>query len=137
MLFCKVQSNPEVIISGKTSPHVAVILISVNEHLLENTEDLNLLAAFYKGNMYIEILDLIREYKFKNILIVDDAPIVRKLLIRAIEKAKRDVFITEAKDSYEAFRYIRRAVYDLIITDYLHPGLDGREMIEAIRRGEF
>jgi len=63
----------------------------------------------------------------KKILIVDDEKPVRLLLARAL--GARDYEITMAKNGVEAIKQIDKKFYDLIITDYMMPQMDGLELI--------
>jgi two-component system response regulator ResD len=69
--------------------------------------------------------------KKKRILIVDDEEIVRVLLAEALKP--HDYKIDVVEDGVEAIRYIGRSSYDLVITDYMMPKMDGLELTRQIR----
>jgi len=67
----------------------------------------------------------------KRILIVDDEEVVRTLLAEALKP--HDYKIDVVEDGVEAIRYIGRSSYDLVITDYMMPKMDGLELTRQIR----
>jgi len=68
-----------------------------------------------------------------NILLVDDNPADRRLVMRTLEKGFGDVVIDEA-DSREALtELLEGRVYDVIVTDYALRGLTGLEVISMVR----
>ncbi len=67
-------------------------------------------------------LKLYKEEKVK-VLIVDDEDAVRMLLSRFLESL--DYKVDTACDGWEASTYLSTNSYDLLITDYIHPGMDG------------
>ena len=67
----------------------------------------------------------------KRILIVDDEETVRALLAEVLEP--HDYKIDIAGDGVEAIRYIGRSTYDLVITDYMMPKMDGLELTRQIK----
>ena len=69
--------------------------------------------------------------KKKKILIVDDEEIVRVLLAEALKPYDYKIDVVE--DGVEAIRYIGRSSYDLVITDYMMPKMDGLELTRQIR----
>ena len=66
------------------------------------------------------------------ILLVDDSPLSRKYLHQVLSNLGIQTII-EAVDGAEALTILQQQSFDLIITDYNMPHLDGREMIEYIR----
>lgn len=66
------------------------------------------------------------------LLIVDDDPVIRLILQRHF--AARGFIISVAEDGEEALRLLARTRYDLVITDLIMPGIDGLELMRAIRR---
>ena len=67
----------------------------------------------------------------KRILIADDEKAVRILLARALSNHDYEIDIVE--NGVEAISYIDRRPYDLIITDYMMPKMDGLELTRKIR----
>ncbi len=66
----------------------------------------------------------------KNILVVDDDPATRasiKLLLNIDRHT-----VTEASNGYEALELFKSQTYDLVITDYLMPGMLGDELARSI-----
>jgi CheY-like chemotaxis protein len=71
--------------------------------------------------------------KQKMVLVVDDDPVVRKVLHRTLERAGYVVVL--ASDGLRALHLLEdNETLDLLITDVLMPGLDGRELVQALRR---
>lgn len=63
----------------------------------------------------------------KRILIVDDEKSVRHLVAEVL--GTQDYEITMANNGVEAIKQIEKEFYDLIITDYTMPQMDGLELI--------
>jgi two-component system chemotaxis response regulator CheY len=68
----------------------------------------------------------------KNILTVDDAPTMRKLIAFTLSSAGHKVL--EAPDGKAALDLLRTATVDLIITDVNMPVMDGIELTRNLRR---
>jgi two-component system chemotaxis response regulator CheY len=68
------------------------------------------------------------------VLIVDDSPLARKFIQRVLSSMGLERF-TEAGDGMEAMELIADNFYDLIVTDYNMPRMDGKELVEHIRSG--
>ncbi len=68
------------------------------------------------------------------VLIVDDSPLARKHIRRVLTAMGLERF-TEASDGIEAMELIADNFYDLIVTDYNMPRMDGKELVEHIRSG--
>ncbi len=66
------------------------------------------------------------------LLIVDDDPVIRLILQRHF--AVRGFVISVAEDGEEALRLLARTRFDLVVTDLIMPGIDGLELMRAIRR---
>jgi DNA-binding NtrC family response regulator len=63
----------------------------------------------------------------KKILIADDSEDIRNLLVMAL---KNDYELETVADGIAAFNKISVNPYDLLITDYEMPGLNGLELIQ-------
>ncbi|MGY8869925.1 MAG: response regulator [Pseudomonadales bacterium] len=66
------------------------------------------------------------------ILLVDDSLVSRKYLHQILDNLGIHA-ITEAVDGAEALETLKQQTFDLIISDYNMPNIDGREMVEYIR----
>jgi chemotaxis protein CheC len=64
------------------------------------------------------------------ILVVDDSRLARVALRRALEKAGHQV--SEAADAETALQLVKEGGYDLVSSDVLMPGLDGRAFLDAL-----
>ncbi|MDR0498667.1 MAG: response regulator [Holophagales bacterium] len=66
------------------------------------------------------------------LLIVDDSNVARKHIRSVLERVGFQNF-TEAVDGKEAIPHIERTLFDLVVTDYHMPNLDGLELTDFIR----
>jgi len=71
----------------------------------------------------------------KQILIVEDSPTMRQLLVFALRRLK-DVDIVEAQDGMDGLRKISSDHYDLALIDINMPVMDGLKLISLIRGDE-
>ena len=69
----------------------------------------------------------------KKILYADDEPEVRDIIKKIL--AKEDYEVILAADGNEALKLAKEKKPDLIILDYLMPGLNGIEILEALQKG--
>jgi two-component system chemotaxis response regulator CheY len=68
----------------------------------------------------------------RKILIVEDSPTMRQLLVFALRRLK-DVEISEAQDGMDGLRKISSDHYDLALIDINMPVMDGLKLISLIR----
>jgi two-component system chemotaxis response regulator CheY len=69
-----------------------------------------------------------------NILIVDDSPAMRRVVRRVVDLSGFDVGkYLEAGDGEQALTVLRSEWVDLIVTDINMPGMDGEELLLAVR----
>ena len=66
------------------------------------------------------------------VLVVDDSSSARSYLIRVLKNIGIKN-ITEAENGQQGADILQERSFDLVITDYNMPGMDGRELIEFIR----
>jgi CheY-like chemotaxis protein len=71
--------------------------------------------------------------KNTRILIADDDPRVLLILRTTLERMKNGYSIVAAQDGAEALQKVAAQPFDLVITDVRMPGIDGIELVEAIR----
>jgi two-component system chemotaxis response regulator CheY len=67
-----------------------------------------------------------------HVLVVDDSTMARKMITRTLRKMGIEK-ITEASDGGEAITLIKTNQYDLIVTDFNMPEVDGHELLRFIR----
>jgi two-component system chemotaxis response regulator CheY len=68
----------------------------------------------------------------RQILIVEDSPTMRQLLVFALRRLK-NVEISEAQDGMDGLRKISSDHYDLALIDINMPVMDGLKLISLIR----
>ncbi|MBW8863791.1 MAG: response regulator, partial [Verrucomicrobia bacterium] len=74
--------------------------------------------------------------KPKNILCIDDEPLVRELIKEMLERDGHQVEVCDSGQSgLDAFRLAgeRKRPFDIVITDLGMPYLDGRQVVRAIK----
>lgn len=68
-----------------------------------------------------------------SVLVVDDSPMARKMLIRALPAAW-DITISQAGNGEEALTAYRAGHVDVMFLDLTMPGMDGFQVLETLRR---
>jgi DNA-binding NtrC family response regulator len=68
----------------------------------------------------------------EKILVVDDEPDMLKLL-SMILREKTSYEVTTTNNPVEALELAKKGVFDLVISDLKMPGLDGMEIIDAVK----
>jgi two-component system chemotaxis response regulator CheY len=71
----------------------------------------------------------------RRILIVEDSPTMRQLLVFALRRVK-NVDIVEAQDGMDGLRKISSDCFDLVLIDINMPVMDGLKLIGLIRSEE-
>lgn len=66
------------------------------------------------------------------VLMVDDSPLARKHIRHVLESLGIEQ-IAEAQDGVEAMEQINNNYFDLVVTDYNMPHMDGKELVDHIR----
>ncbi|HEX8964508.1 MAG TPA: response regulator [Rhodocyclaceae bacterium] len=79
--------------------------------------------------------DLVREIDGENlrVLLVDDSASARRFMRHVLTNVGIEKFI-EAADGREAVAILAETQVDLVVTDYNMPEMDGRELVEYIRK---
>jgi CheY-like chemotaxis protein len=67
----------------------------------------------------------------KRILIAEDEEAIRALLAEILKTHEYEIDVAE--NGVEAMNHIKKRPYDLIITDYLMPEMDGLELTQIIK----
>lgn len=67
-----------------------------------------------------------------NVLLVDDSPLARKHIMRVLNNMGVEN-ISEAGNGIEAIEMIQESIFDLIVTDYNMPEMDGKEFSQYVR----
>lgn len=71
----------------------------------------------------------------KKVLVVDDAIFIRNFIRTALKMADI-VDVKEAPDGREAFAMMQTQNFDLVISDWHMPNMNGLELLKAIRADE-
>jgi CheY-like chemotaxis protein len=69
-------------------------------------------------------------------LIVDDSRTIRRVIRQVLEEAVFRLLIEEAVDGESALKRFKDGGYDIVFLDYAMPGLNGLEILDAIRARE-
>ncbi|MFC1996350.1 response regulator [Chloroflexota bacterium] len=69
------------------------------------------------------------------ILIVDDHPNTAEMLARVIRKLETPVEVLTASSGEDALQQLGDGVADILITDFMMPGMSGLELIEKLQNG--
>jgi len=86
----------------------------------------------YIGDHETEVTD--EDFENLNVLIVDDSKVSR-LYFKNILKNLGVKNLVEAEDGAQAFDIFQQQHFDLVVTDYNMPNVDGKELLELIRQG--
>lgn len=70
----------------------------------------------------------------KRILIVDDHKTFLILLTHALKKLGVGYQIVSASDGFTALAHLKQQSFDLMVTDYNMPGMNGLDLAEAARQ---
>jgi len=68
-----------------------------------------------------------------SVLVVDDSPIARKMLIKALPP-DWDIAITQASNGIEALAAYRAGSVDVMFLDLTMPDMDGYEVLATLRK---
>jgi len=68
----------------------------------------------------------------KNVLVVDDEPIMRDMLYSALRRKKMPV--EKAENGKEALEMLAKGNYDIVLTDMRMPFISGLELLEQIKK---
>ena len=90
-------------------------------------QSIETLVSAYESGEGVE-----KERPVPRILLVDDDEGVRAVMSRALRKAEFEVI--EAADGYEGLDRARTMVPDIVVSDLVMPGLDGRELLGELRK---
>lgn len=69
----------------------------------------------------------------KKILFVEDSPTMRRIIANSLKKLGIND-VAEAENGVDALEQIQKAQFDLILTDWNMPEMNGQELVEHIRK---
>jgi signal transduction histidine kinase/DNA-binding response OmpR family regulator len=70
------------------------------------------------------------------VLIVDDHPNTASMLARALKNFSRPIEVLTARSGPEALEMIGQGRVEVLITDFMMPGMNGLELIEKVQRSK-
>lgn len=70
----------------------------------------------------------------KNILVVDDSALMRRVICDTIESDNRFQVADIAKNGLEAYNFIKSKTYDAVILDVMMPVMTGLELLEKLQK---
>ncbi len=87
------------------------------------------------SGMVADTLALVRKKEItkRRIVILDDAPEIRMILIETLEMFVENLEFVEFCDGHEALQELFRRLPDLLVTDINHPGLECEEMFRRLQ----
>ena len=89
-------------------------------------------ASVSEERLHAEAAPPVRPAHHVRVLVAEDDEPIRELLVRLLEK--QGFSVVTAKDGAEALMALRAdPKFDLLITDVIMPGMDGSELIAAVR----
>ena len=68
------------------------------------------------------------------ILIIEDEPAIRRVLIKILSEESETYSVDEAEDGIIGFEKIKNNDYDLVLCDIKMPKMDGVELLEAVKK---
>ena len=71
----------------------------------------------------------------KKILVVEDSPMTRSLIVSSLEEVG-DFTIIEAANGFQALRKLPEVTPDLVITDINMPDINGLEVVRFVKQNE-
>ncbi|MEH6826389.1 MAG: response regulator [Motiliproteus sp.] len=74
----------------------------------------------------------IRDPELLKVLVVDDSPMARKFIRKVLAGLGISHFV-EASDGAEALQHLSEDYFDLVVTDFNMPNVNGHELVEQIR----
>lgn len=69
----------------------------------------------------------------KSILVVDDSAMMRKVVIKSLKNCGVDIEVVEAADGALGLTAFNKQDFDIVVTDWNMPNMNGLELIKAIR----
>jgi two-component system chemotaxis response regulator CheY len=69
----------------------------------------------------------------KNVLVVDDSAMMRKIVIKNLRECGFDTVVIEASDGAEGLEKFQAGGVHCILSDWNMPNMDGLSMVKAIR----
>jgi two-component system chemotaxis response regulator CheY len=73
--------------------------------------------------------------KNKRVLVVEDSPTMRQLIVYALKRIK-DLEICEAEDGASALKILSAEKFDILLTDINMPVMDGLKLVSLVRQDE-
>ncbi|WP_452230006.1 hybrid sensor histidine kinase/response regulator transcription factor [Lacinutrix sp. MEBiC02404] len=96
------------------------------------TQKLDTINTLKSNTTFIENLPRARSKNNKTILLVED----HKLMRNYLKKVLNNYTITEAENGKEALDIIKNNSFDLILTDFMMPVMDGEALVKQLKQQE-
>lgn len=68
------------------------------------------------------------------ILIIEDEPAIRRVLVKILSEENTSYTVEEAEDGAVGYEKIKNTDYDLVLCDIKMPKMDGVELLEAVKK---
>lgn len=104
------------------------------EQKVENTEPIGTIQVSDLGKGMDRMYRNLFTAPEARVLVVDDNETNRVVVCKLLKDTK--VQIDQAKNGIEALNFTKQKYYDVILMDYMMPGMNGLETLEKIRRQE-
>jgi two-component system, chemotaxis family, chemotaxis protein CheY len=82
---------------------------------------------------YVRFTIVLGPYYHMRVLIVDDSKAMRMLVVRAMRQAGYEADVVEASNGVEALASLETGRFDLILSDWNMPEMDGLEFLRTVR----
>lgn len=71
------------------------------------------------------------------VLVVDDDDPIRNMVVRLLQFSGGELEVQSAEDGPTALQLLSQQEFDLLVIDYMMPGMSGVEVIRTLRAGHF
>lgn len=95
-----------------------------------DTNHANIGKSYHQGNKMP--IDIRRFVPFRRALVVDDDFAIREIVSRALENIGLNV--RRAEDGRQAYELFLKGKWDLVVTDFMMPFMDGITLLDKIKQ---
>lgn len=134
-------NGPEVVSAMRDTQSNDCLTVAMSSSLDDKAESvLKRFGAYHflqKPFSPAEISEIIATYRIMTrsypILVVDDSGTMRKLTRKVLESSRFEFEVSEADSADAALKALSRGKFELVLTDFHMPGVDGLELAGSIR----